>query len=232
MLVPDASLDVVNKAVAADVDRYAQRTTPEETAMTLATEITAVVDEHRPSADLIDNTLSMARLGTDALDIEPLHLEVVVNRSWETAASSAAILDIDGDPRTVHADESTLQQLFENLFANAVEHGSTSPLLQTQADIGSGASEPSVERGRPDSGGLVVRVGQLQDCFYVADNGSGLPAESRDEIFERGYSADDTGTGFGLAIVERIVDAYGGEITATDVKGGDARFKIRGLRVR
>ncbi len=155
--------------------------------------------------ELIQNTLSMARLGTDALDPKRLQLEVVANRAWETAASPAATLELDDGLGAIIADESTLQQLFENLFANAVEHGTA------------------------DAADLVVRVSQLDDGFAVADNGSGLPDESQAEIFERGYSTDDTGTGFGLSIVERIVDAHGGEITATTSESGGARFEIRGL---
>ena len=157
--------------------------------------------------ELIENTLSMARLGTDALDIEVLRLEVVANQAWDTAVDSEATLELDDSLGRVYADESTLQQLFENLFANALEHG------------------------QPETGHLVVRVGQLDDGFYVVDNGPGLPAESRDEIFERGYSTNDAGTGFGLAIVERIADAHGGNIVATDAEDSGARFEVRGLRV-
>lgn len=174
--------------------------------------------------ELIENTLSMARLGTDALDVEPLDVEAVVNRAWETAADPTATLELDGELGTVHADESTLQQLFENLFANAVEHGSTSSDSETRRD--------AVDQDRPETGDLVVQVGRLEDGFYIADNGPGLPAESHEEIFERGYSTDDAGTGFGLSIVDRIVDAHGGEIVATDAENGGARFEIRGFRVR
>ena len=175
--------------------------------------------------DLIENTLSMARLGTDALDPQRLQLNLIANRAWETAASPAATLELDDDLGAVLADESTLQQLFENLFANAVEHGPTSPQS-------SSTPEDAVEHGKRDASDLVVRVGRLDDGFYVADNGTGLPDGSYSEIFERGYSTDETGTGFGLSIVERIVDAHGGEITAMNGEDGGARFEIRGFRVQ
>ena len=192
--------------------------------------------------ELIENTLSMARLGPDALDPTPIHLEVLANRAWETAAASDATLRIDEDLGTVIADEATLKQLLENLFANAVEHGSTSPDSQAQEDTGSEASEPSVadapedavEHDTTDTSELVVRVGRLSDDdgFYLADNGPGIPPNKQTEVFERGYSTRSNGTGFGLSIVDQIVDAHDATITVTDSADGGARFEIRGLPIQ
>jgi signal transduction histidine kinase len=46
-------------------------------------------------------------------------------------------------------------------------------------------------------------------------------------VFESGYSTTHDGTGFGLAIVERIVEAHGWSIEATEGADGGARFEIR-----
>jgi signal transduction histidine kinase len=49
----------------------------------------------------------------------------------------------------------------------------------------------------------------------------------REEIFETGYSTREEGTGFGLNIVERIVEAHGWEIRVTESESGGARFEIQ-----
>jgi signal transduction histidine kinase len=50
----------------------------------------------------------------------------------------------------------------------------------------------------------------------VRDNGPGLDAEQRDKIFESFYTTKTRGTGLGMAIVKRIVEAHSGEITVGD----------------
>ncbi|MXR50570.1 PAS domain-containing protein [Halovenus sp. WSH3] len=159
---------------------------------------------------LVDDVLSMARLGPDALDLTTVQLDVLANRAWETAGAPEGTLRTADGLGTVVADEGALQQLLENLFANAVEHGA------------------------PEDGDLLVRVGPLDEGagFYVADNGPGIPADEREEIFERGYSTRSDGTGFGLAIVGRIVDAHDAEISVTEAETGGARFEISGLPSR
>jgi signal transduction histidine kinase len=63
----------------------------------------------------------------------------------------------------------------------------------------------------------------------AVDHGSGIPPDTRTEIFERGYSTRSNGTGFGLSIVDRIVDAHNGTISVVESADGGARFEIRGL---
>jgi len=95
-------------------------------------------------------------------------------------------------------------ELFENLFRNAIEH---------------------------NDGTVTLTVGQLDstdgDGFFVADDGSGIPADQRDRIFDHGYTMDDESTGFGLSIVADIVDAHDWDITVAESEGGGARFEIR-----
>jgi signal transduction histidine kinase len=102
------------------------------------------------------------------------------------------------------ADADRLQQLLENLFRNAVEHGGEE---------------------------VTVQVGALDDAsgFYVADNGVGIPEESQGKVFDSGYSSATDGTGFGLAIVKEIVDAHGWMIRVTENSEGGARFEITGI---
>jgi signal transduction histidine kinase len=83
-----------------------------------------------------------------------------------------------------------------------------------------------VEHGRAD---VTVTVGRLDDGFYIEDDGPGIPSDERDTVFEAGYSRSTDGTGFGLSIVERIVDAHGWHVRVTDGADGGARFEITGV---
>jgi signal transduction histidine kinase len=73
-----------------------------------------------------------------------------------------------------------------------------------------------------------VTVGPIEDGFYVADDGPGIPEDQYDEVLERGFTTSDTGTGLGLSIVRTVVDAHGWDITVTSSTDGGARFEITG----
>ena len=148
---------------------------------------------------LIDDLLALAREGEAATDREAIALPSAVERCWANVETAGATLTVDVN-RTVHADVSRLQQAFENLVRNAVEHGAET-----------------------------VTVGELADGFYVADDGPGIPARDRDSIFGVGFSTVEDGTGFGLSIVREIVEAHGWEIGVTEGAAGGARFEITGV---
>jgi signal transduction histidine kinase len=152
---------------------------------------------------LIDDVLTLSRQGQSVSDPERTTLSSVVNKAWGVVDSLEATLTVESD-LTLLADSDRLQQLLENLFRNAIEHG------------------------RND---VSIRVGSLpeNDGFYIADNGPGIPVDERDDVFESGYSTAESGTGFGLAIVNEIVDAHGWRIDVTDSEDQGARFEITGI---
>jgi signal transduction histidine kinase len=76
---------------------------------------------------------------------------------------------------------------------------------------------------------VTVEVGQLEDGFYIADNGPGIPDDIRDEVFQSAYSTVEDNTGFGLAIVKEVVNAHGWDITIEERASGGARFEITGV---
>lgn len=80
-----------------------------------------------------------------------------------------------------------------------------------------------------EHGGAGVTVGLLPDGFYVEDDGAGIPPPERADVFELGYSGDADGTGFGLAIVERVADAHDWEVDVTGGQAGGARFEVTGV---
>jgi signal transduction histidine kinase len=122
---------------------------------------------------------------------------------------------------TLYADRGRLKTLFENLFRNSVEHGSTDSRTQSGDSVEHGATN--------DDSGVTITVGDLPDGFYLADDGPGIPASEREAVFEAGYSTNEGGTGFGLDIVREIVEAHGWTITATESEAGGARFEITGI---
>ena len=145
---------------------------------------------------LIDDLLSFARAGQAALDQEPVAVADPAEQSWRAVETGGATLRLDSE-LTVRADPDRLRQLLENLLANAAEHGGEAP---------------------------TITVGDLDDGFYVADDGPGIPDGI--DPFEPGYSDAENGAGFGLAIVAEIAEAHGWTVAVTESGDGGARFEI------
>jgi len=75
-----------------------------------------------------------------------------------------------------------------------------------------------------------IRIGTLDgDGIYVEDDGPGIPDDERDDVFDIGYTTSESGTGFGLPLVQDIVEAHDWEISVTEGRMGGARFQITGL---
>jgi PAS domain S-box-containing protein len=155
---------------------------------------------------LIEDILARAR-GDEEMEKEQLSLGKAAQQAWESVDTETATLKLDGDAHFT-ADPDRIQQLFENLFRNAVEHAGP------EADSTQGTD------------GVTIRVGTTEDGFYVADDGPGIPEDQRDEIFQQGVTHATEGTGYGLAIVADIADGHGWEVGVTDSAEGGARFEI------
>jgi PAS domain S-box-containing protein len=195
---------------------------------------------------LIEDVLLMAREGELSTQPEPVGLADLAERAWSTVDTPNATLSIDDADVAIEADPDRTVQLFENLFRNSVEHGSTSnrTLSDDSVEHGSTSSRPqaddSVEHGSTSdpagagdgtdrgSEGVAVTVDALDDGFAVADDGPGIDPDVRETLFETGVTGDD-GTGLGLAIVDRIANAHGWRVDATDAVDGGARFEVRGV---
>ena len=156
----------------------------------LSEHVAEIEHAHGRMRSLIDDLLTLARTGDAIEATEPVDLDGVAADAWRNVATAEASLRATTD-YTLRADRSRLERLLENLFRNAVEHGGED---------------------------VVVTVGVPPDDegFFVADDGPGIPADEREAVFESGYSTTADGTGFGLRIVERIADAHGWDVEATD----------------
>ena len=162
-------------------------------------QLAAIRRAHDRMETLIDDLLTLARDGET--ESEPVALGPLCEDCWQNVETGTGRLRAETD-RTIRADRSRLTQLFENLVRNAVEHGGED---------------------------VTVVVGDLDDGFYVEDDGPGVPPEDRDRVFETGYSTVPDGTGFGLSIVRDVVEAHGWELRLVEGDEGGARFEITGV---
>jgi PAS domain S-box-containing protein len=187
------------------------------------------VDPLRTALDrmesIITDILKLSRQGDAIGEAETVDLSACVANAWRNVDTDAARLRRDDDLGTVRADRGRLQQLFENLFRNCVEHGATDSRLSADDGAEHGSTDSRSDDADPS---VTVRVGHLdrEAGFYVADDGPGIPADRREHVFEYGHSSTDDGTGIGLAVVERIVRAHDWEITAVESVDGGARFDV------
>ena len=158
---------------------------------------------HERMRTLVDDLLSLARDHADTRTTEAVDLAETLDTCWTTVKTDDATLlnELSGQ---IQADRGQLKRLFENLLRNAVEHGSTG------------------------SDGVTITAGALDDGFYVADDGPGIPANEREKIFESGYSTD-SGTGLGLSIVRQIADAHEWSIRLGERNDTGTRFEITGV---
>jgi PAS domain S-box-containing protein len=193
--------------------------------------------------EIIDVLLAIAR-GRDGIEgVEAVPLAEVAADAWADIETGAATLENDADA-VIRANPSHLQQLLENLFRNAVEHGSTGnqPGVDTPVEHGP-------KTGSPDTadGSVTVRIGDLSDerasddgadptnapvgGFYVGDDGPGIPESERTAVAEPGYTTDEGGIGLGLTFVAELAAAYGWEWEIIESAAGGARFEFTGVEL-
>lgn len=164
----------------------------------LQEDLTPLVRSLNRMKSIIEDTLTLARQGETVGDMDSISFTELVGNCWAGVETAEATLEIDDD-LTIRGDRDRLRHVFENLFRNAVEH------------VGED---------------VTVRVGYAGDCIYVEDDGTGIPADDRDAIFEPGHTSATGGTGFGLTIVKRIAEAHSWDVTVTEGRDGGARFEF------
>lgn len=110
-------------------------------------------------------------------------------------------LDVEAGLPPIELDRVQVQQVLVNLMRNALEAGSTAPLVQVRAFATDG----------------VIQVD-------VADNGTGIAFP--DKVFDPFFTTKLNGMGMGLAICRSIVEAHGGRLWAENNQEGGARFSF------
>jgi signal transduction histidine kinase len=108
----------------------------------------------------------------------------------------------------VYGDEVLLRQAFSNLLRNAVEacHGhAKTPLIAIDSQVDAAQSLSTVT---------------------VHDNGPGIPPALGDRIFQPFVTGKRSGTGLGLALVQKIVVSHNGRIVVASGPHGGAAFQV------
>jgi len=128
----------------------------------------------------------------------------------------------------IRADGQKLQQVFINLFKNAIDAGTPTVNIQVRAQTMSGKGfrfPPGTVTGRrcctADSIGRVLVI-------EVEDDGPGIPAEVLPRVFDPFFTTKDVGRGdgLGLYVTQEIIDLHGGCVGISSRLGMGTRFLI------
>lgn len=164
--------------------------------------------------DLSDAVQSMDRLVTDLLDYSrtlrlhraPLRLNACLDGLIAQLADTPGLLverAYDPDLPTVHADVFKVEQALTNILNNAVE-------------------------AMPEGGTLRVTTHREGEgvAVSVRDSGPGIDPADLPRVLQPFYTTKPGGTGLGLAMAARIVEAHGGAIAVRSIPGVGAEFAV------
>lgn len=162
--------------------------------------------------DLLDDLLDIDRLarGTLAADRRSTDVTAVVLRAVELTDAPLGQVRVDVEPVTAEVDAAKLERIVDNLVHNAVRHA--------------GADASVWVRLSHEDGNVLL---------VVEDDGPGIPAELRDQLFEpfeQGRNASmaaSPGTGLGLSLVRQFVGLHQGTVDVAESPTGGARFEVR-----
>jgi signal transduction histidine kinase len=115
-------------------------------------------------------------------------------------------IDIQNDVSEVMAwiDGDQIRQVIWNLLSNALTHAPAGSVVRIE-----------------------VRTEGESALWTIQDDGPGVPAEARGHLFDMFYSKRPHGVGLGLALVDQIIRAHGGEVSVTSPPGQGAKFEVR-----
>lgn len=147
------------------------------------------------------------------LEREWSSVRLVAQQAWESLAvlrqgrqaNLQLLIDASGDQ--IYFDPFRMQQLLRNLFENSLAACQDPVLITLEARV--------VEREGPSELEIIVR-----------DNGPGLSESARQHVFEPFFTTKSKGTGLGMAIALRIVEAHGGQLRVGPVHHPGAEFRI------
>ena len=173
----------------------------------MAAELAGAQEEISRLTRLVNGLLAVARAeNSTAAPVRISLADVVSNRvaAWRPAAEEReVVLTADVEPTEVRIGEGQLEQILDNLIANALD------ALVQGGSIWITASAAG-QRSR----------------ITVADNGPGMSQQQQKMAFRRFATSESGGAGLGLAIVDRLVVSNGGSASLSDTRGGGLTVTI------
>jgi signal transduction histidine kinase len=168
----------------------------------LAEELAGAHDEVARLSRMVDGLLAVARAENVTAAPVPVRVDAVIKDravAWKPAADEKP-LELSApatEPLTARMREGHLEQILDNLLANAIE-------------------------AVPAGGHITLSAGQAGNRIriVVTDDGPGMNEQRRTAAFRRFVSAKPGGTGLGLAIVHRLITADGGTAELAETPGG------------
>lgn len=155
-----------------------------------------IIDITKKMENFVNRQLELADAGKTIGELE----EIDLNKMIEEVRETYSIEIHRGELSMIKGDSLKLKEVFHNLIDNAIKHG--------KAD--------KIE---------ISSIKKKNSCIiYVKDNGKGIPEEDIDKIFDMRYSK--TGTGFGLTIAKKIIEAHDGSISVKSKEGEGTAFEI------
>ncbi len=148
-----------------------------------------------------------------ALTIERGDIREVIRQAVKSRrkAAQGAMVEIRNEMTeampTLLMDRFRLQQVFENLIDNAIQHSEPGQVVRI-------------------SGALIDHAGRHWVECDVDDEGPGFAPHDLDRVFEPFFTQREGGTGLGLSIVQRIVEEHSGKVFATNRPEGGGRIRV------
>ena len=161
-------------------------------------------------SQLVDDLLSLSRLGRKQIRKSALNLTALTNQVFQQLQSQEPERNLQlaiGDLPEAPGDHNLIKQVMINLLGNAVKYSRSRTIAEIEVG---GWSAPG------------------ENVYYVKDNGSGFDeryAQNLFGVFQRLHGSEEfEGTGVGLAIVQRIIQRHGGRVCAEGKVGAGATF--------
>ena len=175
---------------------------------TTAADVAGAQQEIARLTRLVNGMLAMARAENVTAALVPISVHDIVQdrvAAWRPAADERDVTLTAACPEPVigHACEGHLEQILDNLLANALDALSAGRSIQVSAVAAGGTARVT-----------------------VADDGQGMSGELKRTAFRRFASGRPGGTGLGLAIVDRLATANGGSAAMSDTPGGGLTVTI------
>lgn len=173
-----------------------------------------IYDKSVLSANLIDSLFDCVKMEHPDYKINPVTVDLseqikeILAEKYNEIEENGFDIDVDIPERRIEfaVDKKLFERLFENLLDNSLQYN-------------------------PAGTTIFIKLREEKDSLVltVADNGTGIPQELRENIFKPFVTSNNArssgkGTGLGLAITKRIVELHGGSISLKDC-GENSKYK-------